>query len=204
MKEVWNNLQLYYPCKRRSWKKWWKAFGRRTLRSSLEKGRKRPAAFFLAAALYQVLIQKWKQPKIKGWSFLKHTLIAGVLPFQKKKVQNFIFIFCLQSSQLFYPLPRPTEWRPMTFTHSSLLQLPTPRGRTDSWISTRVGWSYFTRFCPFWMQKQKRNALSVEWNSFWHGLHVLKRKEVKLRFLTLEEKLLCEENFSLHYSWQAS
>ena len=69
MKEVWNNLQLYYPCKRRSWKKWWKAFGRRTLRSSLEKGRKRPAAFFLAAALYQVLIQKWKQPKIKGWSF---------------------------------------------------------------------------------------------------------------------------------------
>ena len=86
-------------------KKWWKAFGRRTLRSSLEKGRKRPAAFFLAAALYQVLIQKWKQPKIKGWSFLKHTLIAGVLPFQKKKVQNFIFIFLFAEFTIVFSTP---------------------------------------------------------------------------------------------------
>ena len=153
---------------------------RRTLRSSLEKGRKRPAAFFLAAALYQVLIQKWKQPKIKGWSFLKHTLIAGVLPYQKKKVQNFIFIFLLQSSQLFFPLPRPTEWRPMTFTHPSLLQLPTPRGRTDSWISTRAGWSYFTRFCPLQCMQAKKTERWMKFILTWFACFKEKRSQVTL------------------------
>ena len=177
---------------------------RRTLRSSLEKGRKRPAAFFLVAALYQVLIQKWKQPKIKGWSFLKHTLIAGLLPFWKKTFSQFYFhnFFFRCRDHNFFPLPRPTEWRPMTFTHQVYFNSRPLGDALTRELALELGGATSLDFVHCNVCKQKR--MNVEWNSFWHGLHVLKRKEVKLRFLTLVEKLLCEHNFSLHYSWQAS
>ena len=177
---------------------------RRTLRSSLEKGRKRPAAFFLAAALYQVLIQKWKQPKIKGWSFLKHTLIAGLLPFWKKTFSQFYFhIFFFVAEFIFFfhsPDPRSDgQWRSriQVYFNSRPLGDALTRELAQEW-----GGATSLDFVHCNVCKQKR--MNVEWNSFWHGLHVLKRKEVKLRFLTLVEKLLCEQNFSLHYSWQAS
>ena len=181
MKEVWNNLQLYYPCKRRSWKKWWKAFGRRTLRSSLEKGRKRPAAFFLAAALYQVLIQKWKQPKIKGWSFLKHTLIAGVLPFQKKKVQNFIFIFCCRVHNCFFHSPDPRsdgQWRSriQVYFNSRPLGDALTRELAQEW-----GGATSLDFVHFVCKSKKE--CSIRWMKFiltWFACFKEKRSQVTL------------------------
>ena len=124
--------------------------------------------------------------------------------FRRKHFHNFIFtiFFLLQSSYFFFPLPRPTEWRPMTFTHQVYFNSRPLGDALTRELALELGGATSLDFVHCNVCKQKR--MNVEWNSFWHGLHVLKRKEVKLRFLTLVEKLLCEQNFSLHYSWQAS
>ena len=89
------------------------------------------------------------------------------------------FFFLLQSSY-FFSTP-PTHGVTANDVHaSSLLQFPTPRGRTDSWISTRAGWSYFTRFCPLQCMQAKKTERWMKFILTWFACFKEKRSQVTL------------------------
>ena len=122
---------------------------------------------------------------------------------EEKSSEFYFHFFLLQSSQLFFHSPDPRsdgQWRSriQVYFNSRPLGDALTRELAQEW-----GGATSLDFVHFVCKSKKE--CSIRWMKFiltWFAC--LKRKEVKLRFLTLEEKLLCEENFSLHYSWQAS